>query len=288
MKCFLNLITTLGMCLLVACSSSTKRSSIHNSYIEEISKPYEILFDSKNLSQINVSLRGLGYDGNQLASTMHSANMNASMNANYSPGAGLVGALIGGAIARESAISSAQKNKNTPVSPFLDNMQLVNWKGLITDISSLNSKWFINTEEFTSKQKITVIPELSLSTDYRAFKLISLVKVHSDMGKLIYQNYFHVHSLPLLKRNSTITQLNNSDMEYIEQVLTSSLTRLDQLIYDELNKWRLHTKKGVGTNIRFSYDKKHFYERGFLLKKENGYITYKNLRGEVKHMPFDC
>ncbi|PWK53902.1 hypothetical protein [Pleionea mediterranea] len=242
-------------------------------------KPKVIVIDFDSLQTINVSLVGLGYDGNQVAATMKSAAQGAGQ-------AGLIGSLIGGAIVSNAAKNSAIAEKNKPVESFLSRLESANWSSLLKKHNA-NSEFIWTDIDSEQVYILKVKPQLNLSVDYRALEMVSLVELRDNAGQVLYQNYFHVHSLPLLKQNQTITYLNQLEDNVVRDIFIRMLSHMNFLIRNEFLVWARSNSETNHQSIKFSNDNKEYFERGDLLDTSNQYITYRSLRGEIKHIPFE-
>lgn len=279
------LVLTLTVMLVTGCTTSNVKKVIppqHSSHV--IEKTDVIYLDTSKLSNINVALTGLGYDGDQLAQSMTSANYAAAYQPGADPASAAIGVLIAGSILQNMERSAAIEKKNEPVTPFLTKVAALDWQTLVESNTLLNKEWSINKPEVKNYSVVTVQPELKLSSDYRNLEIVSLVIIESEDGEPLYQNYFHIYAPPFLNKTKLLSELNNLSEETLNSKAKMFLSQLEYLLDKDLSEWQKKPKKN--DSIRFKNDDKQYYERGTLLAKENSFITYRTLRGEIKHIPY--
>lgn len=266
------------------CNASNKKAIVVYSDMTINHFPQQVFFNPVQLSDVNVALMGIGYDGNQVASAMYSANMNAALQPGYTPAAGLAGSLIAGSLLRNMQQNAAIEERNEPILLFLSTVEAIDW-GKVINSADVDFQLFAFKSDHNHESRLVVTPILNLSPDYRSLILMSFVEMRNSSGKVIYQNYIHIHSAPILSWNETITNLNSISHQDISERLSVMLSQLDSLMYKELEGWQNMPSKLGGDPIKFIHDLKEYYERGTLLEKENNFITYRTLRGEIKHIP---
>ncbi|MDM7861531.1 hypothetical protein QTP81_13090 [Alteromonas sp. ASW11-36] len=264
--------------LCISACKSTKQSVVSHAN-KPLAMP-ETVYIVPQESNINVLLTELGYDGNDIAATMYQANLNASMQSvNYDPLAGLAGALIGGAILKNSAENSAIREKNSPVQQFLTVAEQIQWQEV------WHPDW--QADLAPSKPQTThlqITPETSLSSDYRSLISVFFVEVYADRKELLYRNYFHLESAPLLDLNTSLHQLNNIDSGEIVNDFTAVSERLLLLVEQALETWSKRSRF-ANHSIRYKNKRGEFYSRGEVLQPCDGFITFRTLRGEIKQAP---
>lgn len=273
---------TLIILFITACNSSNKKDVVHSN-ITVNTFPQKIFFNATQLNNVNVALNGIGYDGDQIASVMHSSNYSAALQPGYSPEAGAAGALIAGLFIQKMQKKAAIEEKNKPISPFLDAVESINWNSII-DNANVDIQ-LLSESNYDQVQRLIITPTLHISPDYRSLILTALIERKNSSSNVTYQNYIHIHSTPIISWNETITNLNLMSNQDINEHLSVMLNQLNSLIYKELEYWQSIPQKSGGRPIKFINDLKEYYERGTLLENENNFITYRTLRGEIKHIP---
>ena len=276
------LSTTLVLLFVSGCNVSHKKTVVHSNITAHLFPQY-IFFDARQLNNVNVTLNGLGYDGDQIASAMHSVNYSAALQPNYSPEAGVAGALIAGLFLQDMQKGAAIEERNKPISSFLATVESISWDSVI-DNANVDIQ-LLSQNDSTQARRLIVTPTLHISPDYRSLILTSLIERKNNSGDITYQNYIHIHSTPLISWNETITNLNLMSTQDISEHLSIMLTQLNKLMHKELENWQNIPQKSGGYPIKFINDLKEYYERGTLLENENSFITYRTLRGEIKHIP---
>ncbi|MBU2707855.1 hypothetical protein KCM76_17810 [Zooshikella marina] len=279
-------IAVILVILLASCANTKKTIIKTEQPLENI--PNIIIVNIEQMESVNVSLREQGYSSVHINQTMHQAQMNAAMQPGYTHTAGFTGAIIGGAIIRNMEENRAQQNKNRPVTKFLDTLGKKNQNILVENDSNSFLNWK-NSTNFKAKRKsdyIHITPTIKLTSDYRALILTALVEIYNNSEKISYRNYFHLQSSPLLQPNETISNLETKtdSMKLATSEIKSLLKKLPDLINNDIKKWQhLPTKN---QSIKFTNSLGRYYERGRLLANKQGHITYRSLRGEIKHFPF--
>lgn len=286
MKCWMHVVTStiVTVSLLQGCMSNVK--SVHR--IEsKLAEPAHVQLDLRELDSIDVALEEPGYDGGQLAVAMHQSAYNAAALPGHSPVAGLAGALIGGAIAGNMLASGAQAEKNKPVQNWLQVLEAMQWPSLY--LAATQSVLVDATTTLDSKagqvvgSVLRIKPRLTVVANYMAIELHTLAEIISEQDRKIYSNYFHVQSLPLLKANANLSEINKLDETDAKELVFPMITMTIQLIREDLSRHGYHK---AASGIRFSNFMGNYYERGVLLDKQDNYITFRTLRGEIKHYPF--
>lgn len=279
---------------LAGCSSGGAQKKIvrtEGSAQVTISSAY---LDTKALSDIDVAMTTLGYDGNQLANAANQASFNASMQPGANPQAGLAGALISMAIIQSSQKSAAQKSKNQPVDQFLHTLEGLNWAELIkTSKLGENYSFSAATAEPSKPHKthklkladprILIKPSLLVTGDYRSLLLTADVSV-IEHGKVRYKNLFHIQSEPLLNPNNLLDSVNSTSAAEAGKIVQSLVDKLPMLIQEDRQNWP-DKDTGKSTSIRFVNSTGEYFERGYFLEQKDGIILFKSLRGEIKLMP---
>lgn len=272
-------------CLLIGCASTghdkvIAQKNLHYSAIDMI------FIDLKPLENVNVALEGLGYDGNMIAQSMHQANFNASMQAGYNAQTGLAGALIGGMIVKEAQINREIKEKNSRVQGFLNDLRQQNWKMHWRNVYTEPAKLLVFSDDPSQPNlnyKLHITPMLQVAADYQSLHMIVEAEIINPKGKSEYRNYFYLQSEALLDQNESLMQLSFKDRQWFETTLLQMLNPLPQLIRNELTNEVKVSKPSEP--IRFVNGSGEYYERGYLVGLNDGYITFRTLRGEVKHYP---
>jgi len=266
--------------ILSACNSANKKIILNS---DPRTQPRQAVVNTDFLTKVNVDLTGLGYDGNQLSRSMSSTTSQAYYGYG-SPESALVGALLGGSLIKEIEINAAIEEKNKPIVNYLSKLSKTDWNNVLNK-SNLNIPWSISKGEAIHKDKLVVTPRLHVSADYRSLILSSFIERRDINNQLVYQNYFHIYSAPLLPWSETISNLNAMTAQEINIHLSIMLSQLDILIMKELTDWKKLPVKPGGQPIKFVNDMKEYYERGTILNMQDKFMTYRTLRGEIKHMP---
>lgn len=287
LKSQIAVVLMLSASILNGCSSGG-----HNKVITKRNLNYSqidmIFIDIRPLETVNVALEGLGYDGNELAQSMHQANMNAAMQAGYNAQTGLAGALIGGMIVKEAQINSQINEKNSRVQGFLNDLKTQNWKSHWRNAYTEPAKILIFSDDPIQPyihNKLFIRPLLQVSADYQSLHMIVEAEIVNPKGKSEYRNYFYLQSEALLDENESLMQLSFKDRQWFEEKLQQMLEPLPELIKNELSAKDEQVKQSAP--IRFVNDSGEYYERGYLLGFKEGYVTFRTLRGEIKHYPCD-
>ena len=240
---------------------------------------------TQELKEINVAMSNLGYNGDQLAASMHSSSMNAAMQPGASPGAGLAGALIGGSIIKSSAQNAAQKQKNEPVADFLTTLENLNWQDIFSS-SELGAQYsFISPKDKTKNNETLLIltPSAQVSADYRSIRLTVTAAV-TKKGKVIYKNFFHLQSQPLLTGEDLLSSVNTISVDEATAGVQQLIDKLPYLIKQDMQSWPgKELQRSVA--IKFKNASGEYFERGYLLEQKQNEIIFKSLRGEVKRYP---
>lgn len=272
------------MILLIACAGSNKKKVVESEYIP---MPDYIYLDTKKLKTCNVALSGIGYDGLALSNSLYQANINASLNSPpgaYSPEAGLAGALIAGAIIKSIEQSKAQKNKNEPIKTWLTKIEVSNLDMHFLEI--LTDSTMLPVETIKKKTKghiLKLTPSLNLTANYGSLELHVLAEVVSPQDKLLYRNYFHIQSQSLLQGGESLKDLNLRNSDNAKLLLSEIIKKFPALVLNELkNNASVRQVK----SIRFENHMGKYFEMGHIMSlADEDYITFRTLRGEVKHYP---
>lgn len=268
----------------IASCSSTSKKSVQR-YDRAMSLPAFIAIDTKQLKTINVALKGLGYDGNLLATSMQQSQVNAQAGG---AGAGFAGALIAMAVMQEVGKNTLQNERNEPVSQFLKTLEDINWGELLLT-SPLASDFTLITLE-TLKQKpenygnaYIMTPTIHVAANYMSIQLGWELKKYSKRKKG-YRNYFQINTPALFSIQQTLTQLNNMSKDEVVSIIQASTQYVKPMI--EID-FAVRKEDAQPQSIRFIRDGIKYYERGSLVKVENNLLIYRNLRGELKLHPYD-
>jgi hypothetical protein len=281
-KGMLKKLCVVALCaVLASCSASGNKKVLNSSSIAN--RPIDnIEINYSKLSRIDVDLESLGYDGDGLALAMQQAQTSAAQSAGASggAGAGLAGALIGGSIAQNMAISGAISEKNNRVPLLLAKMRSLNYEKMWQA-----SQFAVNKESIHPKSadlKMVLTPKVSVTADYQSFLITVEVDVREG-NKQKYRNYFYLQSDQIVDVQKGLPALEQKPAAWIQQQLEQTMQALPQLIALDLNTGN---SAPAATAIRFKNSMGNFYERGSLLAKHEKHLTFKTLRGEVKHMPY--
>jgi hypothetical protein len=234
-----------------------------------------------------VSLSTLGYDGTALAFSMNQAHMNAAMtNPQYDPASGLAVVLIGGAIVKGIAQSRAQNKANEPVANWLGLLNDTDWEVAFNGVKkAYRIPVFINTLD-VKKQKgntLRLTHSLAVSANYGSLQLIVLAELVSHRNEIIYRNYFHIQSRWLLEDSEQFSELNTKDRKFADKRISSMLAKVPSLVFSDMSK---KSGKLKNTEVRFTNHMGKYFEMGKVLAANEGYITFRTLRGEIKHYPY--
>lgn len=261
--------------LLGACSN-TKQQNFSN--IDVNYSKLDIYIDLETVGEVNVILTEPGYDGDQLATSIYSANFNAAMNgAQSSPGGNITGALLVAGMARSMAVEAATRQKNKPVDSFLNHLSSLHW------IRDVGAKSLGSTKKSGAGPYIVLSPKVSLSSDYRSLLVNYTIEVKSPGSNILYKNYITLESQPVLGANRTITDLNSFKKPQILPYLKESYATATSLLRNVL----FHQASTPSENkaVRFRNQRGEFYIRGQIIKPCDGYIIYKTLRQELGFAP---
>lgn len=269
------------------CQSSPKKTMVKPS-AAHADLPKEIYVAAKGLKPVGVALSDLGYNGDQLAASMHQASMNAAMQPGGAPaGAGLAGALIGGSIVQSSAVSAAQKAKNVPVSQFLTTLSGLNLTNVVksSKFSDSYTVFDAGSQTQTLDKKLVLVPSLEVSASYRSLNLNVAVSIVGKAGKVFYKNFFQVQSDNLLRDGELLEALNNRSAQELEVTIREMASALPELIERDLQGWP-DNNLAESVSIKFKNAMGEYFERGYILQTSEKTIVIKSLRGEVKQFSF--
>lgn len=269
---------------IVGCQNGPRRDVV-NSTVTPSLQPNLAILNTQELNEINVAMSNLGYNGDQLAASIHSSSMNAAMQPGAAPGTGLAGALIGGSIVKSSAQNAAQKQKNEPVTVFLNTLEKLDWQ-VIFSSSEMGSQYsFISSRDQTknSDALLTLQPSTQVSADYRSLRL-TVVAAVTKKGKVIYKNFFHLQSQPLLSGEDLLNSVNTITTDEATANIKKLIDKLPYLIKQDMQSWP-GKQLQKSTAIKFKNASGEYFERGYLLEQREGEIIFKSLRGEVKQYP---
>ncbi len=276
-------LLSLMVLLMSGCQTSTVKKVVSSQQcVYTHDGTNEIYLDTTKLKTVNVAFTGLGYDPNAVSQSVAIGVNSAPPGSD--PLAVAIGSLIGAAIVSDMEKPAALKEKNQRVEAFLSKASTLDWQIILDKNDHLKKTWFINQSYKEGCQNISVQPELKLSADYRHFELVSLVTM-MDKETIAYQNYFHVYSTPFLDKTALLSELNNLPQEQLAQEIEVLLSQLEVLIDNDLSQWQKLPMQNKA--IKFRSDDKEYYDRGVVLAETDSFITYKTLRGEVKHMPYE-
>ncbi|WP_333797790.1 hypothetical protein [Rheinheimera sp.] len=274
-------LTFIFAAFLVACSSSGNKKLLNSVSIQSAAINI-VEIDYSKLKDINVDLESLGYNGDSIAFSMQQAQVNAAQSAGAAgAGAGFVGALIGGAIVQNAAVSAAVKEKNERVPQLLAKMRALDYQKLWQ-----SSQFAIQKDakgSNVSGLKMMLSPKVSLTADYQSFLITVEVDIREG-DKSKYRNYFYLQSSQIIDLKQGLPSLEQKNSEWIAGVLQKTMQVLPQLIELDIAKGRDAT---ANTAIRFENQMGQYYEHGALLQKHPTHLTFKTLRGEVKHLPYE-
>jgi hypothetical protein len=116
---------SLLLMLLMSCASTGKKII---SSTDSLILPEQAILELGELKQVEVAMNSPGYNGDQLAQSMRQANLNAAMAPGNAPGAGLVGAFVGGGIVQSIRQNAAQKEKNNRIPNLLEKISQFDWQ----------------------------------------------------------------------------------------------------------------------------------------------------------------
>lgn len=235
----------------------------------------------------NVSLSELGYDGTALALSMHQANMNAAMTIpQYNPAAGLAGVIVGGAIVKGIEQSRAQKKANEPVTNWLVTLDNTDWKDAFNGLKKAYRLPVLIDKLDAGKQKgntLRLTHSLGVSANYGSLKLKVLAELISKNNETLYRNYFHIQSRRLLEDNELLSDLNTKDRVFADRVVSSMLEQIPSLVFSDLSR---KSEQSKNSEVRFTNHMGKYFEMGKVLAANEDYITFRTLRGEIKHYPY--
>lgn len=265
-----------------ACSSGGNKKLLNSGSIAN--QPINTIeVDYSQLQKINVDLDSLGYDGDGLALSMQQAQASAAQTAGAGggAGAGFAGALLGGSIAQNIAISAAISEKNGRVPLLLTKMRALDYQSMWQAPQFAINQGATQTKSAALKMILT--PKVSVTADYQSFLI--MVEVDVREGNLRkYRNYFYLQSQQIIDVKQGLPALEQKSSEWIQQQLQATMQALPHLIEMDINGG---TTVPATTAIRFSNGMGSYYERASLLAKNEKYLTFKTLRGEIKHMPYE-
>ncbi len=234
-----------------------------------------------------VALSTPGYDRASLGFSMHQANMNAAMNTpQYNPAAGLAGALIGGAIVKGIGQSRAQKKANEPVINWLKTLDKTDWKVAFNGLKKAYRLPVLINKQDVGKQRgntLRLTHSLGVSANYGSLKLKVLAELISQNNETLYRNYFHIQSRRLLENNELLSDLNTKDRVFADRIISGMLKQIPSLVFSDLSR---KFKDSKNSEIRFTNHMGNYFEMGKVLADNEGYITFRTLRGEIKHYPY--
>ncbi len=276
---FILLITT----FIVSCGSTSKKSV--QRYDRAMSLPAYIAIDTVQLEMVNVALKGLGYDGNLLASSMQQSQINAQAGG---AGAGLAGALIAMAVMQEVGRNSLQEERNKPVAKFLETVNGIDWDELFKSSSLATDFKLISLDTLKQepeKYKNTYImtPTMNVAANYVSLQLAWELKKYTKR-KNGYRNYFQINTHALFPMHQSLSKLNEMNEDEIVTILNRSIVHMKPMIEIDFAG---NSQNTTQQSIRFARDGIKYYERGTVLKDENNQLIYRNLRGELKLHPYD-
>ena len=283
----LKYVVWIVLALLVS-SCASKTNNIYRTSETELNALSQVLINNEELGDWHVALSTLGYDGDAVAFSMYQASMNASSTPNSAPGAGLAGALIGGAIIKSHAQSAAQKSKDEPVQSILNKLSAEDWSEFIkTSVASLQDrevhlKNTVTRYDIQEGPVLFITPELEITANYLAIELHAHVEVITPGNKSVYSNYFHLQSEPLFTSDMVLGDINSRPISFFQAQTESLVTRLMKLVLEELDG---RLSQGEVQSIRFTNYMGGYFERGYFINNAEGYITFKTLRGEIKQYP---
>lgn len=285
--------------LLGGCSSNPKPiyGSLHSSNL-----PTQIFLDLSQFNKSKVAMNSPGYDGEAIIDSFDDFKERASMsieqsirNYPYPMPAGTDYAVDGALTALGFAVipimrsigeKRAQSRKNEPVKVLLARMESINWESvteLINENIGVPVSSSLSNLNRANGSILRIHPYLEVTSNYQSFELHALVIVNSAMNDVIHHNYYHVQSSPLLEKG-ILNDLNSISEEQIKVTVSDLFKKMLPLIYADLNEREIRPIR----SIRFKNHMGRFYEMGKLLNKnkEEGYISFRTLRGEVKSYPF--
>lgn len=274
-------LCVLALCaVLASCSASGNKKVLNSSSIANVSID-QVDIDYSNTKEVNVDLESLGYDGNGLALSIQQAQQSAAQSAGGAggPAAGFAGAVLGVTIAQNMAVSSAIREKNSRVPQLIAKMRALDypamWQG---------SQFKISGKAAASQDlAMTLKPKVSVTADYQSFLIMVEVTV-KQRGSLKYQNYFYLQSQPITDAKEGLPALEKKSPEWIAEQLQATMKDLPKIIELDISKGQQVSPPSA---IRFSNSMGRFYERGSILAQHQTHLTFKTLRGEVKHLPFE-
>lgn len=275
---------TLLIVCIAGCQNGPKRDVV-NKTVGAPHHPSFAILNTKEIKEIDVAMSNLGYNGDQLAASIHSSSMNAAMQPGATPGASLAGALIGSSIIKSSAQNSAQRQKNEPVTIFLSTLEKLNWQDIFSD-SKLGTQYsFVSLKDQTKNNEtiLTLTPSAQVSADYRSLRL-TVTAAATNKGKIIYKNFFHLQSQPLLSGEDLLNSVNTTSTDEATALVKQLIDKLPYLIKQDMQSWP-GKQLQRSTAIKFKNASGEYFERGYLLEQKQGEIIFKSLRGEVKQYP---
>ncbi len=291
-----------GFILLVSCSSTPK--TVYKSS-HSIELPVQIVLDLGALKKSGVALNSPGYDGEKIADTLDLAKEEAGKSAertaqqsSYPMPAGS-GYIVDGVstamvfvmipIMRSIEEKKAQNRKNEPVKKLLARIESINWELYTNELikESVGVPVYLTVPNINKANGNTlwIYPYLEITSSYHSIELHALVIVNSVKNDVLYSNYFHVQSLPIIKESMNQSDLNLVSEQQIKATVFDLFKKMLPLIYTDL---RTNEVNNSVRDIRFRNHMGRYYARGKLLKrdKEARYITFKTSRGEVKSYPY--
>ncbi len=219
--------------------------------------------------------------------SMHQANMNAALtNPQYDPAVGLVGVIVGGAIVKDIEKSRAQEKANGPVQGWLTVLDNTNWESAYNRVKKSYGLPVSFGKPGSDKLKgntLRLTHSLGVSSNYASLKLKVLAELIAQDNAVLYRNYFHIQSKKLLKDNELLSDLNAKDREFADRVIVSMLEQVPPLVFSDLTRKSGNVKN---SEIRFTNQMGNYFEMGEVLAANEGYITFRTLRGEIKHYPY--
>lgn len=256
-----------------------------------IELPAATLWNIESFTAVNVALTGYGYDGDKLALSMYSSSQSAAY---APPGVGLAGALIAGSIIGSVEVKKAQKEKNARVAQLLNSLTAIAWTDKISTLTPISGDGQVVIQKGIATPKhvvgnvLVLTPVLEITSNYMSLELHVLAQVWragkaQKSSKPQYSNYFHIQSDSLWSGSESLTDIDQKSPEDLAVYINSLLFPVRALVENDLKT--LGQPKSSPENIRFKNHMGNYFEMGYLLAKTEDRVTFKSLRGEVKHYP---